>query len=298
MRNFIKDYGIIIGVGVILCLSVVGAYLYLDLLNQLNESNIQSELRQSELEKDLEVAQSAADYAQAQADIAKKESRELNSQIEEVQEEAQSEINSLRNQLRTADLAVSTSALVGEWNPTAGYVYCQGDGFTSEGSATAVAADGESVYVLTNYHVVSDAEYCGVAFPGDTEEYYLAEYENLFWDDSPYDWAIIEVVEPSLGLSLRADAVPFCSMDEANIGDRVMILGYPTSGASSSVTVTRGIISGFSDEYIVTDAKIDHGNSGGTAVNTDYNCFLGIPTMATVGSIESYGHILDINYIY
>ena len=50
--------------------------------------------------------------------------------------------------------------------------------------------------------------------------------------------------------------------------------------------------------YIVTDAKIDHGNSGGAAILIKDDCYLGIPSAAVVGSIESYGRILKSNLVF
>jgi S1-C subfamily serine protease len=81
---------------------------------------------------------------------------------------------------------------------------------------------------------------------------------------------------------------------EANLGDPVVILGYPVNGSALGVTVTSGVISGSETNYYVTDAKIDHGSSGGAAIDVNRGCFLGIPTWAAVGDIESFGRILKL----
>lgn len=85
-------------------------------------------------------------------------------------------------------------------------------------------------------------------------------------------------------------------------GEKVVVLGYPSIGTSSGkdLTITEGIISGveegfsFSDKkhftWYVTSAKIEHGNSGGTAIASD-GCFIGIPTWSTRGEMESQGRI-------
>ncbi|MCG2690412.1 hypothetical protein L6252_04030 [Candidatus Parcubacteria bacterium] len=81
-------------------------------------------------------------------------------------------------------------------------------------------------------------------------------------------------------------------------GDEIIILGYPAIGDEYDVTVTRGIISGTDDGYYITDAKIDHGNSGGAAILLKNNCLFGIPTAAVTGEIESLGRILPIADIF
>ncbi len=53
--------------------------------------------------------------------------------------------------------------------------------------------------------------------------------------------------------------------DQVNIGDKLIVLGYPAIGTQGGITVTEGIVSGFEGNYYVTSAKIDHGNSGGAS---------------------------------
>ena len=83
-----------------------------------------------------------------------------------------------------------------------------------------------------------------------------------------------------------------------NLGDPVIMLGFPAIGSPTGVTVTQGIISGYDGDYFITDAKIDHGNSGGVAINLDGNCYLGLPTWAATGEIESLARILKWQAIH
>lgn len=76
------------------------------------------------------------------------------------------------------------------------------------------------------------------------------------------------------------------------VGDSIVILGYPSIGSQTDITATQGIISGYDGEYYITSAGIDHGNSGGAAIDEKNNCYLGIPTWAKAGSFESLGRIL------
>ena len=73
------------------------------------------------------------------------------------------------------------------------------------------------------------------------------------------------------------------SSDELSTGNTTIIMGFPGLATDSSLTsdesrgeatVTKGIISAFKDtaggvKLIQTDASINHGNSGGPAINTD-----------------------------
>jgi len=70
-------------------------------------------------------------------------------------------------------------------------------------------------------------------------------------------------------------------------------LGYPGIGGNNDITATEGIISSYDGDYYITSAKIEHGNSGGIAILIKDNCFLGIPSYAEAGEIESMGRILD-----
>ena len=83
-------------------------------------------------------------------------------------------------------------------------------------------------------------------------------------------------------------------VDKPVIGDQVVILGYPSVGAEEGITATEGIVSGIDDDYYVTSAKIEQGNSGGAAILVKNNCLLGLPTLVVAGKIESLARILPI----
>jgi len=84
----------------------------------------------------------------------------------------------------------------------------------------------------------------------------------------------------------------FCS--DVKIGDKIVILGYPYTGGDfgTNITATEGIISSFDGNFYVTSAKIEQGNSGGVAISTKDNCYLGIPSNVATGHFESLGRIL------
>ena len=116
------------------------------------------------------------------------------------------------------------------------------------------------------------------------------------------DWGSIEMPKDEYLSSLASTPISNCVDGASNsynveIGDKLIILGYPTIGSESGITVTEGIISGIDDKYYITSAKIDHGNSGGAALRIKDGCYLGLPTSSVVGSIESLGRILKAKVI-
>ncbi len=86
--------------------------------------------------------------------------------------------------------------------------------------------------------------------------------------------------------------------DRPSLGDEITILGYPFVGGNN-ISLTKGVISGFGKgevngkEAVVdvrTDAKINHGNSGGPAFTKDGE-LVGI-AVATSTDISDIGHLV------
>ncbi|MCY7374965.1 MAG: Do family serine endopeptidase [Pyrinomonadaceae bacterium] len=129
------------------------------------------------------------------------------------------------------------------------------------GSGVMVSADG---YILTNNHVVEDAEKITVLMSDNKS--YTAKAVGL---DKPSDLAILKI---------EAANLPFLNLgnsDNVRVGDIVLAIGNPLGIGQS---VTQGIISakgrrtGLSDgnsfeDFLQTDAPINRGNSGGALVN-------------------------------
>ncbi len=290
-------------IGVALLIGLHFAYsAYSDLQNQIVQTNLQNQEDQREIQDALEEAAQTAEAAKDTADEAqsslaaeKIKNQELQQDLVETIESSQEQIDSLEQKVSLSALGTSNSAVADEWSPRVGYVYCLGyDSSEWSGSATAFLNPKGEMYALTNYHVLQNAFGCVVSFPGDSETYTIMS-NDMYWDDSPYDWALFWITNPSSYLYSHVSLPEFCAESSINLGSEVVILGYPTYGATTSITVTQGIISGTDEGYFVTDAKIDHGNSGGAAINSSLGCFVGIPTAARTGQIESYGRILDVN---
>lgn len=132
--------------------------------------------------------------------------------------------------------------------------------------------------VVTNNHVIDNAQQVSVTLSDGTE--YPA---SIVGRDSKEDLAVLQV---------KADrplpSVPLGHSDEARIGDWVLAIGNPFG---LSGTVTAGIISsrkrnvehGLYDDFIQTDAAINHGNSGGPLFNLKGEV-IGINTLIYGGS--------------
>ncbi len=82
------------------------------------------------------------------------------------------------------------------------------------------------------------------------------------------------------------------------VGDEVIVLGYPKIGSTNSITGTEGIISGYDGNFFITSAKISKGSSGGAAISIKGDCYFGIPTLVKADEVESLGRILDITNIF
>ncbi len=132
---------------------------------------------------------------------------------------------------------------------------------TSLGSGFIISEDG---YVVTNNHVIQDADEITVILSDDTR--LKAE---LVGRDPKTDLAVLKVTpdEP-------LQAVKFGNSDKSRVGDWVVAIGNPFGLGG---TVTAGIISargrdinsGPYDDYLQTDASINRGNSGGPMFNLD-----------------------------
>ena len=137
--------------------------------------------------------------------------------------------------------------------------------FNDEGAGSGVVIRDDG-YIVTNYHVVQNADEIAVSLPsGDT---YTAK---VVGQDLITDLAVIKVD--------NEDPLPtadLVSSDAANVGDWVVAVGNSLA-LKGGPTVTLGIISakgrtidtqhGVLYDMIQTDAAINDGNSGGPVVN-------------------------------
>ena len=161
----------------------------------------------------------------------------------------------------------------------------------SSGSGFVLTKDG---YILTNYHVVKNAETVKVnMYNGDS---YDAVYIG---GDEEYDIAVIKVEAKDL------PAVVLGNSTQLNVGDRVMAIGNPLGDLTFSMSggyvssVNRAInVSGTPFNMIQTDTSINPGNSGGPLFNL-YGEVVGIVSAKYSSyanqSVEGLGFAIPIN---
>ena len=151
---------------------------------------------------------------------------------------------------------------------------------TSLGSGFVISKDG---YVVTNNHVIADADEITVILHDDTRL-----PAKLIGRDPRTDIAVLKIKQDE-----DLPAVGFGNSDTARVGDWVVAIGNPFGLGG---TVTAGIISargrdinsGPYDDFIQTDASINRGNSGGPMFNLQgkvigINTAIFSPTGGSVG---------------
>jgi serine protease Do len=133
-----------------------------------------------------------------------------------------------------------------------------------QGSGFVFAADGDMTYIVTNNHVVANAERVRVKFQDGREL-----DARLQGADPKSDVAVLKVAARGL------PALNWGDSSRLDVGEWVVALGNPF-GLSN--TLTTGVVSakgrtslGINDyeDFIQTDAAINPGNSGGPLLNLD-----------------------------
>ena len=131
-----------------------------------------------------------------------------------------------------------------------------------QASGSGVIVDAARGYVLTNHHVIKDAEQAIVTLKDRRQL-----RAKLVGTDPGTDIAVLQI-EPQNLTALR-----FGDSDAMQVGDYVIAIGNPfgigqtvTSGIVSALGRSGLSVEGYED-FIQTDASINPGNSGGALVN-------------------------------
>ena len=129
-------------------------------------------------------------------------------------------------------------------------------------AGSGVIIDARRGHVVTNHHVIDDADKIVVTLEDRRE--FEAE---LIGTDQATDIALLKIDGDDL------QALPLGNSDELSVGDFVIAIGNPFNLGQ---TATWGMVSalgrsGFTrdgyEDFIQTDASINHGNSGGALVD-------------------------------
>lgn len=143
-----------------------------------------------------------------------------------------------------------------------------------EGSGVIYKIDGDTAYVVTNNHVVENADSLKVKLADGT-----TEDGELVGRDAVSDLAVVKISSKNV-----KSAIKFADSDATKVGSIAIAIGSPL-GSKFSNSVTQGIISGQSrivpmdlnkdgqadieTTLIQTSAAINPGNSGGALLNKD-----------------------------
>jgi putative serine protease PepD len=160
------------------------------------------------------------------------------------------------------------------------------------GSGSVIDSNG---HILTNYHVVENAQKVTVNFGAD--KVYTAK---VIGGDPDTDLAIIKIESPPDGLTV----VPLGDSDQLVVGQKVLAIGNPFG---LDRTLTTGVISGLQrpirarngrpiDAAIQTDASINPGNSGGPLLDK-FGRMIGINSqiLSPAGGSVGVGFAVPVN---
>ncbi len=156
---------------------------------------------------------------------------------------------------------------------------------------SGVVIDAKKGYILTNQHVIDQADEISVTLRNGTRL-----DAKLVGADPDADVALLKVDPKNL------TAIPIGDSDKLRVGDFVVAIGNPFGLGQ---TVTSGIVSALGrsglgiegyEDFIQTDASINPGNSGGALVTTDGK-LIGINTaiLAPSGGNIGIGFAIPIN---
>jgi serine protease Do len=155
--------------------------------------------------------------------------------------------------------------------------------FHSSALGSGVIVDGKNGYILTNHHVIADADEIQVKLMD--KRVFSAE---IVGTDPRSDLAVLKIEGGDLAELELGDS------DQLRVGEWVLAVGSPFS-ANLSHTVTAGIVSALGrsniisqrnyEDFIQTDAAINPGNSGGALLNLKGE-LVGINTAIATGGFE------------
>lgn len=151
------------------------------------------------------------------------------------------------------------------------------------GMGSGVIVDAEQGYIVTNHHVIANADVINVSLQ-DGREFKA----SLIGSDPSTDVALLQIEAGDL------EALQLAQIDDVRVGDYVVAIGNPFGIGQ---TVTQGIVSALGrgglnnenyEDFIQTDAAINMGNSGGALVNLQGE-LIGINTAIISGSGSNAG---------
>ena len=170
----------------------------------------------------------------------------------------------------------------------------------ARGSAVIVRSDG---IVVTNNHVITndrtgrlyDEMFFGLSRDGDQSSFTNRYRLKPLIISTENDLALLRIVSDYAGnptpKSFTFPSIEIGDSRKIKTLDDLFIVGFPEKGGLT-VTVNPGVVEGkdILGNWIKTDARVIHGNSGGAAVNSEGK-LVGIPTkvVADVQPVDTNG---------
>jgi S1-C subfamily serine protease len=167
----------------------------------------------------------------------------------------------------------------------------------AEGAGSGSVLDKQG-HILTNYHVVEDANKVWVTLPGGKDPY----EGELVGEDPDNDIAVLKINAPADELF----PVPIGTSDNLRVGQRVYTVGNPFGLEG---TLTTGIISNLNrtlpsrtgrdmKSIIQTDAAMNPGNSGGPLLDTSGRMIgMNVAIATKTGQSAGLGFAIPVNRI-
>jgi len=164
-----------------------------------------------------------------------------------------------------------------------------GNSSIGSGSGYVVSNNG---FIITNYHVIDEAEGIVVVIPKEEKPDTIPAYP--VWYDDKIDIAVLKM-EGSNYKSLQ-----LASSDSVFQGEEILVLGYPQAGRNiSSLKVTWGILSSnTNDSTLQTTASINPGNSGGPAINMNGEVVGTVFAKHVSIYVESTGFLRNVKFAH
>jgi serine protease Do len=157
------------------------------------------------------------------------------------------------------------------------------------GSGVIISQDG---YIVTNYHVIQNAERLVVTLANDKQ--LEAEVRG---SDPDTDLAVLRIKASNLPVAVLGDS------SQLRVGELVVAIGNPL-GAEFARSVTAGVVSAKERHIniqerkvtlIQTDAAINPGNSGGALVNSSGQVIGINSAKLVIPGVEGMGFAIPIN---
>ena len=160
-----------------------------------------------------------------------------------------------------------------------------------EGLGSGVIIDAAKGYVLTNNHVINQAQKISVQL-NDGREFDA----KLIGSDDQSDIALLQIQHPS-----NLTQIAIADSDKLRVGDFAVAVGNPFGLGQ---TATSGIVSALGrsglnleglENFIQTDASINRGNSGGALLNLNGELIGIVNAKSSSSDAEGLGFAIPIN---